>query len=208
MKFFRFSGCLAFIATSVMSMTINAAKPNLVLLPIDVSQVDADLESEYGTSLQDGLKQRYNVFYGAAVEKELEKEYSKLDCDAETCNQNIAIAFNGELLADSSVKKISGGYLLKLLIRNVITSEVIESKTYPCRRCDSFSVVDALKLLGANGVVQSQTAKLVVPVLPSARAESMIKNKPVVKPWNPSNVGFGDWGSGQSEILNTDLPLK
>jgi formylglycine-generating enzyme required for sulfatase activity len=126
----------------------NAAKPNLVLLPIDVSEQDADLEAEYGAALQEGLQNRYTVFYGAAVEKELEKEYSKVDCDAETCNQNVAIAFNGELVADGAVKRIEGGYLLKLVVRNVLTSQVVETKTYPCRGCDSFSVMGRLKTLG------------------------------------------------------------
>tara|TARA_B110000211_G_scaffold196045_1_gene224936 strand:+ start:407 stop:1996 length:1590 start_codon:yes stop_codon:yes gene_type:complete len=126
----------------------SAVKPNLVLLPIDVSAEDADLETEYGAALQEGLQDRYTVFYGAAVEKELEKEYSKIDCDAETCNQNVVIAFNGELIADGAVKRIKGGYLLKLVVRNVLTSQVVETKTYPCRGCDSFSVMGRLKTLG------------------------------------------------------------
>ncbi len=75
----------------MLSLYVNADKPNLVLLPIDVSQQDLDLEGQYGSALQEGLQKRYTVFYGATVEKELEKEYSKIDCDAETCNQNIAI---------------------------------------------------------------------------------------------------------------------
>jgi formylglycine-generating enzyme required for sulfatase activity len=129
-------------------LNANAAKPNLVLLPIDVSEQDADLEAEYGAALQEGLQNRYTVFYGASVEKELEKEYSKVDCDAETCNQNVAIAFNGELVADGAVKRIEGGYLLKLVVRNVLTSQVVETKTYPCRGCDSFSVIERLKTLG------------------------------------------------------------
>jgi hypothetical protein len=46
-----------------------AAKPNLVLLPIDVSEQNSELETEYGAALQS----RYTIFYGASVEKELEK---------------------------------------------------------------------------------------------------------------------------------------
>jgi len=125
-------------------------KPNLVLLPLEVSESDIDLESEYGSALQSGLKERYKVFYGAAVERELEREYSKIDCDTEKCNQNVALAFNGELVADASVKKIKGGYILKLVINNVLTNEIIESPAIPCRACDSFSVLDALKQVGAG----------------------------------------------------------
>ena len=133
------------------SLNVHAeVKPNLVLLPMDVSEQESEYESEYGSSLQEGLQQRYTVFYGAAVEKELEKEYSKLNCDAETCNQNVAIAFNGELIADSSVKRTGSGYLLKMVIRNVITGKVIETKTQGCRGCDEFVVINKLKQIGAG----------------------------------------------------------
>ncbi len=150
MKMIKRFGYLLIVLSAFLTLAANADKPNLVLLPIDVSQQDVELESEYGSALQQGLQKRYTVFYGAAVEKELEKEYSKIDCDAETCNQNVAIAFNGELIADSSVKYIEGGYLLKLVIRNVLTSEVIETQSVPCRGCDSFSVIDYLKQMGSG----------------------------------------------------------
>jgi formylglycine-generating enzyme required for sulfatase activity len=136
-----------------------AAKPNLVLLPIDVSQQDLELEAEYGSALQEGLQKRYTVFYGAAVEKELEKEYQKINCDAETCNQNVAIAFNGELIADGSVKNIKGGYVLKLVIRNVITSEVVETKTLACEGCSQFDVIRRLSGIGA-GISKNGQSKI------------------------------------------------
>jgi len=126
------------------------SKPNLVLLPIDVSENETEFEGEYGSALQQGLQTRYTVFYGAAVENELEKEYGKIDCNTETCNQNVAIAFNGDLIADSSVKRTSNGYLLKMVIRNVITGEVIETETVPCRNCDELLVITTLKEIGAG----------------------------------------------------------
>jgi formylglycine-generating enzyme required for sulfatase activity len=145
------------ILLAVLSVSLHAAKPNLVLLPIDVSQTDVELEGQYGSALQQGLQKRYTVFYGAAVEKELEKEYQKINCDAETCNQNVAIAFNGELIADSEVKKISGGYLLKLVIRNVLTSEVIETNTIPCENCSQFDVIRQLKSMGGGAESNGKT---------------------------------------------------
>lgn len=42
----------------------------------------------------------------AAVETELEKECKKRDCDAEHSWQNLAIAFDGELLADVSAQRL------------------------------------------------------------------------------------------------------
>ena len=142
----------AFILTSISAQA--ETKPNLVLLPIDVSESETQFEDEYGSALQQGLQRRYTVFYGASVEKELDREYDKIDCNTETCNQNVAIAFNGELIADSSVTAINGGYLLKLVIRNVITGEVLETETMPCESCSVFTVINRLKNIGAGTVSQ------------------------------------------------------
>ncbi len=139
------------ILLTLLCFSVQAAdKPNLVLLPIDVLEQDSELEAEYGAALQEGLQSRYTVFYGASVEKELEKEYSRIDCDAETCNQNVAIAFNGELIADGAVKRIGGGYLLKLVLTNVLTNQVVETRTQPCEGCNQFAVMRNLKLMGAG----------------------------------------------------------
>ena len=169
----------------------SASHPNLVLLPIDVSEQDADLEAEYGAALQEGLQNRYTVFYGALVEKELEKEYKKIDCDAEMCNQNVAIAFNGELIGDAAVKRIKGGYLLKLVVRNVLTSEVIEIKADPCRGCDSFDVIDHLKALGRGEERRSVNA-------PNIKSGNAVKAKPAGK----AILVFDSQPSGASIIIN------
>jgi len=148
-------------------------KPNLVLLPLEVSEADIKLESEYGSALQSGLKERYKVFYGAAVERELEKEYSKIDCDAEQCNQNVALAFNGELVADASVKKITGGYVLKLVIKNVLTNEVLESPAIPCEGCNSFAVIRQLKKIGAGDAQEiSNTSQRTVASVSAAKVQT------------------------------------
>jgi formylglycine-generating enzyme required for sulfatase activity len=159
-----------------------ADKPNLVLLPIDVTEQDSELEAEYGAALQEGLQNRYTVFYGASVEKELEKEYGKIDCDAETCNQNIAIAFNGELIADGAVKRIDGGYLLKLVVSNVLTSEVIETRTEPCENCNQFSVINFLKKIGRgekidnSGTRSSSNGRTQVHIIESEAPAISVKN--------------------------------
>jgi hypothetical protein len=164
--------------SSIYSANVSAAtsKPNLVLLPIDVSEQDSELEAEYGAALQEGLQNRYTVFYGASVEKELEKEYSKIDCDTETCNQNIAIAFNGELIADGAVKRIAGGYLLKLVVSNVLTNQVVETRTQPCEGCNQFAVMRNLTLMGAGN--HSNTKK---------NTGLQIKNSSPNATSNPSN---------------------
>jgi hypothetical protein len=66
------------------------AKDVLVLLPLNV---DKSLEAEaalLGTALQQGLSNRFDVFYGPAVESKLEEEYSKEGCTAQSCAQGLA----------------------------------------------------------------------------------------------------------------------
>ncbi len=45
------------------------------------------------------------------------------------------------------------------MIRNVLTSEVVETQTVPCRGCDSFSVIDQLKQMG-SGATDSRKTKI------------------------------------------------
>lgn len=124
------------------------SKPNLVLMPLDISEEVLALETEFGAALQQGLQVRYKVFYGKRVEQVLDKEYTKIECTAESCQQSVAIAFNSELLADASVKKVGGGYIARLVVLNVLSGEIQESLTLPCRNCDQFSLIDGLQALG------------------------------------------------------------
>ena len=127
-----------------------ANKPVLVLFPIQVDLSDDNYAVEFGAALQEGLSNRFDVFYGPIVEDELNKEYQKIDCSIESCQQNIAIAFNGELIGDATAKKVSGGYILKLVIFNVLTGRIIESQTYPCDFCDEFDVIREFKRMGGD----------------------------------------------------------
>lgn len=153
------------------------AKPVLVLFPVEVVESDAGLAGDFGSALQEGLQKRYKVFYGPAIEAELEKEYQKIDCNAERCVQNVAIAFNGELVGDASAKRLDSGYLLKLVISNVLTGEIIETKTYPCRSCDEFSVLEAMQRIGAG----EQPIKLEKTPIPVSTNEQQVNETPVPK---------------------------
>lgn len=129
-------------------------KPNLVLLPIEVAEAEDHLKSSYENALVESLSQKYTVFYGAKVEQQLEKEYAKIDCTVEACNQNLAIAFNGELIADASVLPLGNGYIIKLKVTNVINDQIVDAdtRTLPCRGCDQFVVISKLQtILGVNG---------------------------------------------------------
>ena len=78
------------------AVVVTDKKPTLVILPVQVSSVDGDYENEFGTALYEGLHDRFEVFSGSIVKDKLKKEYEKIDCDAVTCQQNIAIEFNAE----------------------------------------------------------------------------------------------------------------
>jgi hypothetical protein len=66
------------------------------------------------------------------------------ECDETKCMQNIAMAFQSELIATANVTKRDGGYFLAISIQNIFDNKVIFSNSVPCRNCDSFQVVDKL----------------------------------------------------------------
>ena len=181
-----------------------AEKPVLVLFPVEVGSADSQYQGEFGSALQEGLQTRYRVLFGSAVEELLEREYEKIDCDAEQCQQNLAIAFNGELVADASAKRLGSGYILKLVITNVITNELVESKTYPCRRCDGFSVIESFQEIGMGiiGVKNNEPTSS-----PSSKTDSDIsfedsENDPISLSDAPAILLFDSVPSGADVIIN------
>ncbi len=142
--------CMVYLSSGayVFAQDKNDRKEALVILPIDLPKSDAQLEEYYGSAVKEALGKRYKVYYGEAVVKKLEKEYAKIGCTAERCMQNIALAFNGELVADTSITRLSRGYLIKLEIINVLTDEAVESYSITCKGCDEFDVIAKLKAIG------------------------------------------------------------
>lgn len=169
--------CVLFTLFLVSFLSIAGEKKNLVLLPISVSQSDNEFQQEYGAALQQALSKKYRVFYGADVEKALEKEYLKPECTVESCLQNVAIAFNGELIADAAAKKTKNGYLLKVVIRSVIDDEVVESYSHPCRDCDELSVLSYFQSFNAEN--HSMNTKRVEPVSESSSQLTKSQLKPM-----------------------------
>jgi hypothetical protein len=150
-SFFRaVAYCLGLVFLLSFATISLAAKPRVVLLPVSVSEQDASFEDEFGAALQQGLQGRYEVYYGSAVEKQLEREYQKANCTPETCAQNVAIAFQGELVGDASVSRVGNGYALKLVIRNVLNGKAVETRTQTCRDCDALQVIEQLQKLAAG----------------------------------------------------------
>lgn len=124
------------------------AKEVLVLLPINV---EASLKNEaalFGTALQQGLSQYYEVFFGPAVEEKLKVEYAKEGCTAQSCAQNLAIAFNGELIGDTSIQKLENSYVVQLQINNIVTGQIALSLIEICDNCSKLSLIQFVKNIG------------------------------------------------------------
>ena len=136
-----------------------AAKPALVLMPVQGSGLSEQDKDNYRIALQEGMSSRYKVFAGSEVQKKLQK-YSAKTCDANQCLQEVAIAFQGELIGRLMVTPNKDGYFLAIEIKNIFDDRIIESRNIPCEGCNSFAVIRELKKLGV-GV--SQPVKLAAP---------------------------------------------
>lgn len=138
-------------ATKTKPKATQATKEHLVLMPLRLGEQDLPLQGAMETALLEGLQQKYEVFTGDKVDqrrKEVftkESKKGKTDCDETKCLQDIAAAFNSELLAVVNVTKQNDGYFLAINIRNLWDDKVIYSKSTPCKGCDAYAVVDKLK---------------------------------------------------------------
>ena len=170
----RFLICLA-VALNL-AATPAFAKEVLVLLPLNV---DKSLQNEaqlFGTALQQGLSTGFDVFFGPAVEEKLQEEMSKEGCTAESCAQNLAISFNGELIADSTVQKLDSSYVVQIQINNIITGQIVKSLIEICDNCSKISLIQFVKNVGqkAAGGIGVSTPQIAVPTAPAAPQKRMI----------------------------------
>ena len=129
-------------------------KERLVLMPMRVSEENKNMQSAMENALLQGLQQKYIVFEGEQVAQKAKeiflkesRDLSKKECNETRCLQNIAEAFQSELIATSNVTKIEGGYLLSLNIQNIFDNKAVYSNTLPCRNCDGFQIIEKLKIL-------------------------------------------------------------
>lgn len=133
-----------------------AQKERLVLMPLRVGDENQNMQGAMETALVQGLQLKYEVFAGEDVaqkSREIFKKESrtaKKECDETRCMEDIAIAFQSELIATASVTQVEGGYLLALSIRNVMDNKAVYSNSLPCERCSAFQVVEMLKELSGT----------------------------------------------------------
>lgn len=110
----------------------------------------------YRTAIVNALKEKYVVLSGDQVDAKVNEIFEKesresIECDTEKCFQDIAIAFQAELIASCTVLKVEGGYMLNLQINNVIENRSIVAESEPCKGCDQFKIINLLKAM-AKGV--------------------------------------------------------
>ena len=165
-------------------------KERLVLMPMRLGEEDQKLQGAMETALVEGLQQKYEVFSGEQVAKKAREIFNKeskntahKECDATRCLQDIAEAFQAELLAISNVTKQDGGYFLSLSIRNIYDDKDVYSKSLTCEGCNSFKAVERIKeLIGASAAVA------VAPV-PEAPQPKINPNDPDAVLWAEAQKG-------------------
>src|ERR1035437_7095462 len=81
-------------------------KERLVLMPLRVPEENKNLLGAMETALVEGLQQKYDVFSGEQVSQKARQIFLKesrntahAECDATRCMQDIAEAFQAELIA-------------------------------------------------------------------------------------------------------------
>jgi hypothetical protein len=124
------------------SHSLAQTRENIVLLPLELSPEYANQEKLLGVALQQSLSKNFNVFYGDSVEAALQAEYAKENCSAESCVQNIAILFNGEIVVDASVQRVEKSTFLSVQFLNVITSELEAVVQAACEKCSFTQLID------------------------------------------------------------------
>jgi len=151
---------IALISLIVLSAPSQAAKPvksgkeRLVLMPLRVDDADKSRQAAMETALVEGLQQKYEVFSGEQVAQKAKQVFlkesrasAKKECDETRCMQDIAEAFQAELIATANVSKQEDGYFLALSIQNIFDNKVVYSKSTPCQNCNAYQAVEKLKQL-------------------------------------------------------------
>jgi formylglycine-generating enzyme required for sulfatase activity len=167
-----------------------ASKERLVLMPLRVADEDRNLVGNMEAALVQGLQQKYEVFSGEQVAQKAKaiflkesKVATKKECDETRCMQDIAEAFQAELIATANVSKRPDGYFLALSVQNIFDNKVVYSNSVACKSCDAYQVVDKLKELSGTAVqaTSTQTDNSEIParsiVLPTVPAAPRISGK-------------------------------
>jgi deoxycytidylate deaminase len=132
-------------------------KERLVLMPLRIPEEDKNLAGAMETAIVKGLQQKYDVFAGEQVSQKAHQIFLKesrntahTECDETRCMQNIAEAFQAELIATANVAKQDGNYFLAMSIQNIFDNNVVYSESLPCEGCNVSQVIEKLKELSVS----------------------------------------------------------
>ncbi len=138
-------------------------------MPLRVPDEDRSLTGAMETALVKGLQQKYDVFSGERVAQKAHEIFMKetrnpnhTECDETRCMQNIAEAFQSELIATANVTKQGGNYFLALSIQNIFDNKVVYSESLPCEGCSPAQVVDKLKELSGTAKAVASEIKSII----------------------------------------------
>ena len=117
----------------------------LIILPLLTSQDLRSSQNIFDMVVSSKFREKYDVYSGPEVEEQLEVELKKENCTAETCVQNLAIKFNGELVADPALTRVGSDIVYSVQIRNAITGRVEGEQIEICEECTASDAVAFLK---------------------------------------------------------------
>ena len=138
------------------SSNTESGKPRLVLMPLRLGAELQKIQGAMETSLIEGLQEKYEVFAGERVRQKASEIFKRetvkaldahKDCDETRCLQNVAAAFQSELITIANVTKVQDGYLLALSITNIFDEKSVYSKSSTCKDCSNFQLIVKLKEL-------------------------------------------------------------
>jgi len=186
------------------------AKENLVLMPLRVAAEDSGLQGAMETALVEGLQLKYKVFSGEQVAQKARaiflkesRNTSKKECDETRCMQDIALAFQAELIATANVAKQDGSYFLAISIQNIFDNKVEYSKSLTCENCSKVQMISKIKelsgVLVATAPVNSQAQEHEQQL---AKLSTRIQELLIPDSLTPSRVGIA------SEIYNDAVKIS
>jgi hypothetical protein len=135
-------------------------------MPLRATGINKAYYPPMESALVEGLSKNYTVYAGKRVEEKVNEIFNKVsletgagqECDDTKCLQNIAIEFQAELVATTTILKDASGFFLSLNVVNVLEDMVLFSKSETCRGCDEISVIEILKTLPVEGQTNSPVA--------------------------------------------------
>ena len=141
-------------------LQLNANAPEfeqdaIVFFPVKIEpeEENTKLSREiFSARIQQGLQVRFDsVYFGPVVEKQLELEFSKQQCTAEECVQNVAINFATALVVEPTIYVKDDGYVVVLKYIDIEDNTQNITSTNDCYLCSESEFLKIVESL-ASGI--------------------------------------------------------